>query len=199
MALFNVGPDGTTAVVLLNGSAQLCGPGGCRELKKRCDCVVAKRNGEMTAVRRVDRSILRTLGSTRALPFLSGNQALSGKLGSVGIGCSFARTAVDPLGRNSAPGAHPASPAPGRPDRQPDTPSAPSTPDQPNTPNTPDQPNTPDMPDKPHVDKGKEHHHEKSNHDRDDDRDDEDGHHDRDHRGHDDGRNNSGHPGRGQR
>jgi hypothetical protein len=204
----NVGPDGTTAVVLLNGSAQLCGPGGCRELKKRCDCVVAKRNGEMTAVRRVDRSILRTLGSTRALPFLSGNQALSAKFGSVGIGCSFARAAVDPLGRNSAPGAQPASPAPGKPDRQPDTPSAPSTPDQPNspstpdqpnTPNTPDQPNTPDMPDKPHVDKGKEHHHEKSYHDRDDDRDDEDGHHDRDHRGHHDGRNNSGHHGRGQR
>ena len=78
---FYVGPDGTTAVVLLNGAAQFCGPGGCRQLTQRCDCVVAKRNGAMTDVRPVDRNVLDTLGTARALPFLSGNQRLSGMLG----------------------------------------------------------------------------------------------------------------------
>jgi hypothetical protein len=194
----NVGQDGTTAVVLLNGSAQFCGPGGCRELKQRCDCVVAKRNGDMTAVRRVDRGILRTLGSPRALPFLSGNQALSGRLGTVGIGCSFAKTSVETPGRSVAPGTRPSSPAPNQPDQQPDPPSTPSTPDQPSTPRAPDQPNTPNTPDKPHVDKGKEHHHhDKGHHDEDDDRDNEDGHNDRDHGRHHDGHNESGHHGRG--
>ncbi len=38
---FYVGPNGTTAVVMLNGAAQLCGPGGCRQLTRRCDCVIA--------------------------------------------------------------------------------------------------------------------------------------------------------------
>src|SRR5262245_29167678 len=83
---FSIGPDGTTAVVLLNGAAQICGPGGCRQLTKKCDCVVAKRNGQMTAARRVTRDVLGTLGSQQALPFLSGSQTLSGSLGFVGAG-----------------------------------------------------------------------------------------------------------------
>lgn len=75
---FYVGPDGTTAVVLLNGAASFCGPGGCRQLQQRCDCVVAKPNGDMTAARPVERNVLQRLGNQRALPFLSGNQRLSG-------------------------------------------------------------------------------------------------------------------------
>ena len=78
---FFVGPDGTTAVVLLNGAAQFCGPGGCRQLTRRCDCVIADRSGGMTDVKHVDRSVLQTLGTNRALPFLSGSQRLSGMLG----------------------------------------------------------------------------------------------------------------------
>jgi hypothetical protein len=198
----SVGADGTTAVVLLNGSAQFCGPGGCSQLKQRCDCVVAKRNGDMTAVRRVDRSILRTLGSQRALPFLSGGQELSGKLGSVGVGCSFAKTSLDPLGRNSTPGTQPSSPAPNKPD-QPDVPNQPDTSAPPNNPPAaPDNPAAPDKPDKGHKsyshhDKSSGHH-DKDDHDRHNDGDDEDGHSDRDHGRHHDGHNESEHHGKGQ-
>ncbi|MCV3737972.1 FecR domain-containing protein [Rhizobium sp. TRM96647] len=75
---FYVGPDGTTAMVLLNGSASFCGRGGCRQLVRRCDCVIATPGGGMTNVRRVDRSILQQVGNARALPFLSGHQQLAG-------------------------------------------------------------------------------------------------------------------------
>ncbi len=75
---FYVGPDGTTAMVLLNGAASLCGRGGCRELARRCDCVIATPNGGMTNVQRVNRNILRQVGNARALPFLSGDQQLAG-------------------------------------------------------------------------------------------------------------------------
>ncbi len=54
---FYVGPDGTTAVVLLNGAAA-CGPGGCRQLQQRCDCVVARPNGNMTDTQPVNRTVL---------------------------------------------------------------------------------------------------------------------------------------------
>lgn len=84
---FYVGADGTTAMVLLSGSASFCGPGGCRELRRRCDCVVASRNGGLTETRPVDRSIFRTLGNTKALPFLSGSQRLSAGGGG---GCGLA-------------------------------------------------------------------------------------------------------------
>ena len=51
---FYVGPDGTTAVVLLSGAAQFCGSGGCVQLRNRCDCVIAKR-GTRPAVSRANR------------------------------------------------------------------------------------------------------------------------------------------------
>jgi hypothetical protein len=86
---FYVGPDGTTAVVLLNGAASFCGPGGCRQLQQRCDCVIARPNGNMTDARPVNTSVLQTLGNQRALPFLSGNQSLTGGLGLLG-GCRMA-------------------------------------------------------------------------------------------------------------
>ncbi|MDK1386241.1 FecR domain-containing protein [Sinorhizobium sp. 8-89] len=86
---FYVRGDGTTAVVLLNGAASFCGPGGCKQLTRRCDCIVANRNGKLSDARRVDRRILETLGDEAALPFLSGNQQLAGGLGWVGGGCSI--------------------------------------------------------------------------------------------------------------
>ena len=43
---FYVGANGTTAVVLLNGSVRFCGGGGCVQLKRRCDCLIVKGNGQ---------------------------------------------------------------------------------------------------------------------------------------------------------
>ncbi|HEV7319087.1 MAG TPA: FecR domain-containing protein [Ensifer sp.] len=86
---FFVGPDGTTAVVLLSGAADFCGPGGCRQLTQRCDCVVAKPGRRATEPTRVTRNTLKTLGNAQALPFLSGGQRLSGAIGWVGGGCGL--------------------------------------------------------------------------------------------------------------
>ena len=97
---FYVGPDGTTAIVLLSGAARLCGANGCKQLQRRCDVVVAKRNGAATDARRVDRSIFSTLGNRRALPFLSGAQKLTSSFGSRnGCGISMAKRA----GKQDAP------------------------------------------------------------------------------------------------
>ena len=145
-----VGPDGTTAVVLLKGSAQFCGANGCRELKRRCDCVVAKRNGDVSDTRRVDPSIFRTLGNQRALPFLSGNQKLSGMSGT---GCGLSMAALQEPDRTS-PQRSKAAAAPSKPDKadtpnKPDKADTPNKPDKPSQPDTPSKPNTPDKPDKP--------------------------------------------------
>ncbi len=88
---FYIAGDGTTAMVLLGGAASFCGAGGCRQLTRRCDYVVAKRGGSVTAARRVDRGIFKALGNARALPFLSGNQKLAAG-GGYG-GCGLARAA----------------------------------------------------------------------------------------------------------
>ena len=74
-----------------------------KELKRRCDCVVAKPNGQMTDTRRVDRNIFKTLGSPKALPFLSGNQKLSGGLGITGTGCGLSMAAAEPADNGSLP------------------------------------------------------------------------------------------------
>lgn len=146
---FYVGPDGTTAVVLLNGAAQFCGPGGCRQLTQRCDCVIAKRNGAMTDVRPVDRNVLDTLGTNRALPFLSGNQRLSGMMGtSCGMTAAL-RDRRDPV----APAPRLAPPPPPPPEKPP----KPPKPDKPHKPHKPDKPHRPDRPDRP--DKPDGHHH----------------------------------------
>ncbi|CAN7159735.1 FecR domain-containing protein [Phyllobacterium sp. LjRoot231] len=179
---FYVGPDGTTAVVLLNGAARFCGPGGCQELKRRCDCVVAKRNGQMTDTRRVDRNIFKTLGSPKALPFLSGSQKLAGGLGITGTGCGLSMAAAQSNDDGSLPPGRAPSPAPNNPPA-PDPPAAPdppsAAPDRPNTPDThaapskheqqPDEPDKPDIPDKA----DKPHHHDK-HHGKDHDDDDHD-------------------------
>ena len=102
---FYVGPDGTAAVVLLSGAARLCGAKGCKQLKRSCDYVVAKRNGAATAARRVDRSIFSTLGNKRALPFLSGAQQLTSGFGSrYGCGISMG---LNERPQNSSPKAEP--------------------------------------------------------------------------------------------
>ncbi|MFD1329619.1 FecR family protein [Mycoplana ramosa] len=75
---FYVGPDGTTAMVLLSGAASFCGAGGCAQLTRRCDSVIASRSGGISNPRRADRNVLRALGNARALPFLTGDQQLSG-------------------------------------------------------------------------------------------------------------------------
>ncbi|OCP10206.1 MULTISPECIES: FecR domain-containing protein [unclassified Ensifer] len=92
---FYVGRDGTTAVVLLSGAADFCGPGGCRQLTQRCDCVVAKPGGRVTDPERVSRTTLKALGNAQALPFLSGGQRLTGALGWAGTGCGLRAAQFD--------------------------------------------------------------------------------------------------------
>lgn len=170
---FYVGANGTTAVVLLNGAAQFCGAGGCRQLKQQCDCVVAKRNGQISDPRRVNRDVLKTLGNQRALPFLSGDQQLSGRMGFVGGGGCGLSTAMKDRPNGISPRSAPAnSPAPTQHDTpsapstpqspRAETPAAPSSPETPSTPNVPNPPSTPDKPGKPDKhdgDEGKHHGH----------------------------------------
>ncbi|MGG6898997.1 FecR domain-containing protein [Rhizobium sp. BR 315] len=158
---FYVGANGMTAVVLLNGAAQFCGAGGCRQLKEQCDCVVAKRNGEISDPRRVNRDILKKLGNQRALPFLSGDQQLSGRMGFVGGGgCGLSTATKDPPNGISPRSAPANNPAPA----QPNTPSVHSAPESPHTqaaaPSTPETPSTP---------KDHDHHHDRGDHDDEDD------------------------------
>ena len=83
----HVNPDGTTAVVLFSGSARFCGSNGCRDLKRRCDVIVATPRGGVGNPKRLDRNILSGLGTARALPFISGHQKLSGNFRVPGSGC----------------------------------------------------------------------------------------------------------------
>lgn len=96
---FYVGRDGTTAVVLLNGAASFCGAGGCRQLTRRCDCVVATPGGGVSQAARVSHRTLRSLGNAQALPFLSGGQRLSGTIGAVGAGCGLQAALRDDVAR----------------------------------------------------------------------------------------------------
>lgn len=165
---FYVGPNGTTAIVLLNGSASFCGPGGCKQLQRQCDCVIATRGGRMTDPSRVNRSTLTTLSNSRALPFLSGDQQLSGALGGIRTTCGLASLRQE---RQERPQRQERQerPAPQAPQQAPQQ----QAPQQqaPQTPQTP--PDNPDPPDKPHK---PDRHHDRDHHGR--------GHHDRDHRGH---------------
>jgi len=140
-----VGRDGTTAVVLLNGRVQFCGANGCQELKRRCDCIIASRRGGVGQPQKVNREVLAKLGNTRALPFLSGNQALSrGFLSSSGCGLSSASLRDPGIGKTGR-----AINPNGPPRNRPDAPSKPSKPDAPSKPTGPSQPETPTGPDKP--------------------------------------------------
>jgi hypothetical protein len=117
----HVAPNGKTAVVLLKGSARLCSGSGCRELKRRCDCVVATPAGGMTDTFTVNRSVFTTLGTSRALPFLSGNQQLSMGFGGTNCGLSMA-AAVQKEGQarpqqRSSPAPSPSAPSRAAPSR----------------------------------------------------------------------------------
>ncbi|MGH6807966.1 MAG: FecR domain-containing protein [Ensifer adhaerens] len=167
---FYVGRDGTTAVVLLNGAASFCGAGGCRQLTRRCDCVVATPGGGVSQAARVSQRTLRSLGNAQALPFLSGGQRLSGTIGAVGAGCGLQAAIREDVERP------PARIAPEQ---------APIVREEPK----PEKP----RPEKPHHEKP---HHDKPHHDKPDrdkpDRDKEHEHHDRDHEDHDDDHDASG-------
>ncbi|MET0574279.1 MAG: FecR domain-containing protein [Mesorhizobium sp.] len=185
---FFVGANGQTAVVLLNGSARFCNGAGCQELRRRCDCVVASPGSRPSPAQRVSRNTLRTLGTQRALPFLSGNQELARGFGVTGCGLASASTLGNGQGsvrERSAPAPEapapeapapeaPAPEAPAAPDRPqaqaPEPPSAPAPdPDPPGKPDIPDKPDKPDKPGKPGHHHG--HHHGKpgKSHDRHDD------------------------------
>jgi hypothetical protein len=145
----HVAPNGKTAVVLLKGSARFCSGSGCRELKRRCDCVVATPAGGMTDVLRVNRSIFTTLGTSRALPFLSGNQRLSGGFGGTNCGLSVA-AALEKDGqpvapsRRSSPAPSPDAPGPG-PAPSPNKPDPPAHHGKPGSP-SPASPSSPPSP-----------------------------------------------------
>lgn len=99
-----VAPDGTTAVVLLSGSARFCGSNGCRDLRQTCDVVVATPGGGVSDASRVNRSIFQTVGSDRAFPFLTGRQALSaGFSGAFGGSCGLSGTSGQRAQRGDAP------------------------------------------------------------------------------------------------
>jgi hypothetical protein len=155
-----VGANGTTAVVLLNGAARFCGSNGCRQLTRRCDCVIATPTGGVTDPRRVNQGMLRTLGSARALPFLSGNQQLSGGFQTSSGSCGLSMASLgEPKAQRavSQPPGKPDKPSkPDRPDKpsKPDRPSKPDKPDKPDRPDRPDRPSKPDKPDKPGKSKG---------------------------------------------
>ncbi len=72
-----VGPGGITSVVLLEGAAQFCDANGCKELRRRCDVVVATPQNGITDPAKVDPSIFQTVGTDTAFPFLSGRQRLT--------------------------------------------------------------------------------------------------------------------------
>jgi hypothetical protein len=167
---FYVGPNGTTAMVLLSGAAQFCGAGGCKQLRRQCDCVIATRGGGVSDPRAVDGRTLRALGNQRALPFLSGNQQLSGALAGIRTSCGLASLKQDRKDR--APQQRDPPTPPTRPAPAPTPPSL--TPPSP----TPPSPGPQSVPqDKPTKQHDKHHHHE-----RDGDHHwgrDRDGHHDR--------------------
>ncbi|MDQ2632982.1 MAG: FecR domain-containing protein [Pseudomonadota bacterium] len=72
-----IGAGGITSVVLLDGAARFCGANGCKDLRRRCDVVVATPGGGVSDPSRVNRDVFATVGTDLAFPFLSGRQRLS--------------------------------------------------------------------------------------------------------------------------
>ena len=154
---FTIRPDGTTAIVLLRGSARMCSGGSCKELRRRCDCVVATPRGGITDPSRVNRSVLARLGTSRALPFLSGNQQLSGGFGAGGANCGLTTAAALQKGETRAkqPAPQRSTPAPERPSPGKAAPERPSpgkaaperpSPGKASAPSSPSNPSRPDPP-----------------------------------------------------
>ena len=186
---FYVNRDGTTAMVLLEGKASFCGSNGCKQLTKKCDCVIGTPRKGVTDPTRVSRATLAALGTTKALPFLSGTQELTSSFGR-GPSCGM-RTAATQQNegsqrqrQNSAPPAAPsptapapspspraADPGPAAAPQQAAAPQAPSAPD----PSPPDS--DPGDPATPSPQGDSDHHHHDHHHH----------HHDHDWDGHRDG------------
>lgn len=99
-----VGPGGITSVVLLDGSVRFCGSNGCRDLRRRCEAIVATPGGGVGDPSRVNRDILGTVGSDAAFPFLTGRQRLSRGFNSAfGGSCGLAGASMtDPKERGSS-------------------------------------------------------------------------------------------------
>jgi hypothetical protein len=74
---FYIAANGTTAVLLLNGSVDFCGRTGCKELKRPCEVLIATPRDGITDPRRAEPGILSALGDPRSLPFLTGYQELT--------------------------------------------------------------------------------------------------------------------------
>ncbi len=191
---FYIGADGTTAVVLLGGSASFCGAGGCKQLTRRCDCVVARPGGSLSDTRRITPGIFKTLGNARALPFLSGSQKLSA---SGGGGCGLARVEFAPRDLDPPPIKN-KQVAPSKPDEEPDPDDDKPPKDRDHHyhhhPDNPDRDHDKDKPDKDRPDKPHDRDHHHNHHDRDGKGDDDGSHHHGDHddgyhRGHDKDRN----------
>lgn len=81
-----IGRGGATAVVLLKGSVQFCGANGCRDLRKRCDYIIATPGGGVSDPARFDKQALQQMRSAQAFPFMTGKQRLSRRF-RVGSGC----------------------------------------------------------------------------------------------------------------
>jgi hypothetical protein len=105
-----VGSGGTTAVVLLTGSVRFCGANGCRDLRRRCDFIVATPGGGVSQPARVSSNALKQLRNARALPFMTGNQKLSGRF-QVGNDC-LTTGSLDSKKTNTAPATSVPGPGP---------------------------------------------------------------------------------------
>lgn len=81
-----IGRGGATAVVLLKGSVQFCGANGCRDLRKRCDYIIATPGGGVSDPARFDKQAFQQMRSAQAFPFITGKQQLSRRF-RVGSGC----------------------------------------------------------------------------------------------------------------
>jgi hypothetical protein len=110
-----IGSGDTVAVVQLSGSSRFCldprDPSTCRDLRRRCDIVVAK-PGRITDPKRVSREAVAGIGGGGpAFPFLRDNSKLLPDF-RAGNACSLGRRAEGPRGQDR----------PDRPETQPGSP-----------------------------------------------------------------------------
>ncbi len=71
-----VGPDGVTAVTLLNGAAEFCTAQRCERLNRRCDYLLARPDGTITKPKGVVRDVGLNRRADDVFPFLTGKSAL---------------------------------------------------------------------------------------------------------------------------
>lgn len=96
-----VGPDGVTAVTLLNGAAEFCSARSCERLTRRCDFLLARPDGSITR----PKGVVRDLGLNRraddVFPFLSGKSGLPRGFKSNSSCAGLSANATRPGGSNS--------------------------------------------------------------------------------------------------